>query len=63
MDFSDDGKTFGNRRTRAIGKVGKYGQQTVWRRNGRVPVQRVHRFTITDPVKPIVRKLQAIPQA
>lgn len=60
MDYSDDGRVFGNDRLRAIGKVGKYGRQIIWRRNGRVPFFRVHRFTITDPIKPIIRKLQAI---
>lgn len=63
MEFSDNAKTFGNGRSRSIGKIGKFGQQTKWRRNGRIPVQRFHRFTITDPVKPVIRKLQAVVQA
>jgi len=58
MDFSDNGKVFGNDRIRKIGKVGKFGQQTEWRRNPRVSVFRVIRFTITDPIKVIIRKLQ-----
>lgn len=60
MDHSDDGKVFGNDRLRSVGKVGEFGQQIIWRRNGRVPFFRVHRFTITGAFKPIIRKLQAI---
>ena len=60
MDYSDDGRVFGNDRVRAVGKVGKYGQQIIWRRNGRVPFFRVHRITITGAYKPIIRKFQAI---
>lgn len=60
MDCSYDGKTFGNDRVRKIGKVGEYGHQTSWRRNGRQAVFRVNRFTITDPVKTIIRKLQIV---
>ncbi len=60
MDYSDDGRVFGNRRVRKVGKVGEYGKQIEWRRNGRTPAFRVHRFTLTDPIKPVIRKLQAV---
>jgi len=63
MDFADDGENFGNDRLRKIGKIGKRGQQTEWRRNGRIPVFRVFRFTITAPIKAVVRKLQAVANA
>lgn len=63
MDSSFDGKTFGNDRVRKIGKIGKFGQQTVWKRNGRQAVFRVNRFTVTDPIKPIIRMLQIVAQA
>jgi len=63
MDYSDNGRTFGNNRVRQVGEIGEYGQQIEWRRNGRTPAFRVFRFTLTDPVKPIIRKLQAIAQA
>lgn len=62
MDSSFDGKTFGNDRVRKIGKIGKFGQQTVWKRNGRHAVFRVNRFTVTDPIKAIIRKLQIVAQ-
>lgn len=60
MDTSDDGRVFSNDKDRKIGKIGKYGQQTEWRRIGRVPSFKVLRFTITDPVKTIIRKLQMV---
>lgn len=63
MDSSFDGKTFGNNRVREIGKIGEFGRQTEWRRNGRSAVFRVNRFRITDPIKPIIRKLQIVAQA
>ncbi len=62
MQISDDGKVFGNMRQRSIGKIGRFEQQTQWRRNGRTSMQRFHRFTITDPIKPIIRGLQAVAQ-
>ena len=60
MDYSDDGRVFGNDRVRSVGKIGEYGQQISWRRNGRVPFFRVHRITVTGAYKPIIRKFQAI---
>ncbi len=60
MDSSYDGKKFGSKRTREIGKIGEFGRQTVWKRNGRSAVFRVNRFTTTEPTKLIVRKLQAV---
>lgn len=63
MDSSKDGKTFGNDRLRKIGKIGKFGQQTVWKRNGRTAAFKFWRFRITQPIKLIIRKLQAVAQA
>ena len=63
MDSSKDGKIFGNDRLRKIGKIGEFGQQTVWRRNGRTAAFKIWRFRVTDPIKPIIRKLQAVAQA
>ncbi len=63
MDSSKDGKTFGNDRLRKIGKIGEFGQQTVWRRNGRTAAFKFWRFRITQPIKPVIRKLQAVAQA
>lgn len=63
MDSSVDGKTFGNDRLRKIGKIGEFGQQTVWRRNGRTAAFKFWRFRITQPIKTVIRKLQAVAQA
>ena len=52
MDFSDDGgRTFSTEFKRFIGKIGEYGHQTVWNRQGRFPNARTIRFTVTDPVR------------
>jgi len=59
MSFSDDGRTFTGERVRKIGKKGAFGQETHWRRLGRVPRFRVFKFVVTDPVKPIIIKLEA----
>lgn len=63
MDSSTDGKTFGNNRVRKIGKIGRFGQQTVWKRNGRNAAFKIWRFRVTAPIKPVIRKLQAVAQA
>lgn len=60
MSFSDDlGKTFGNEHWRGIGKVGKYNQRCIWRKQGYVPRDRVYKFRFTDPYKFNVMKLTA----
>ena len=52
MKFSDDGaRTFSSEFSRSFGKVGEYTKRTVWRRQGRVPMDRVLTLTCTDPVK------------
>ena len=63
MDSSTDGKTFGTNRLRKIGKIGQFGQQTVWKRNGRTAAFKFWRFRVTQPIKPVIRKLQAVAQA
>ena len=59
MDRSIDGKTFGYDRARSIGRVGAYNHRTIWRRNGRVSRFEIFRFTLTDPVKPVIIQLTA----
>jgi hypothetical protein len=59
MDISDDGKTFGYERARAIGKTGEYYRRAVWYRNGSFPRFRVLRFKFSDPVKFVMIKLEA----
>lgn len=58
MAISEDAKIFQYERVRKIGKVGKYGQRTIWRKNGRIPRFGVLQFRLSDPVKPVVIKLE-----
>lgn len=63
MDFSDDGgRTFSSEFSRTLGKIGEYGHDAIWRRQGRFPDQRVIRLTKTDPVKGNLIRLAATPQ-
>lgn len=59
MDFSNDGKTFGPDRSRPMGKIGDYKRRAIWRRNGRMPRFCVVRFTMSEPVKPVIIQLTA----
>jgi hypothetical protein len=59
MRYSDDGRTYSNELSRKIGKIGEYFKRTIWRRLGRVPRFRTFEFTVTDPVKATVIKLEA----
>lgn len=59
MDRSQDGKTWSDQRLRKIGKVGEYSRRAIWRRNGRASRFEVFRFTLSDPVKPVVIQLTA----
>ena len=63
MDFSDDGaRTFSSEFSRSIGKIGEYTKRSVWNRQGRLPVSRVLRLTVTDPVKANLLRLAATPE-
>ena len=63
MDFSDDGgRTFSSEFSRSIGKIGKYEQRSVWNRQGRFPVSRTIRITVTDPIRANLLKLAATPE-
>ena len=59
MERSKDGKTWSDSRTRNIGKVGEYDKRTIWRRLGRVSRFELFRFTLSDPVKPVIMQLTA----
>lgn len=59
MDYSDDGKTFNYERQRKLGKIGQYDHRAIWYKNGRLPRFRVIRFKMSDPVKPVIIKLEA----
>lgn len=63
MDFSDNGgRTFENETKREIGKIGEYQRRSIWRKQGRFPVSRTMRFTITDPVVANLIKITATPE-
>lgn len=50
MQYSDDGgNKWSNERWRSFGKVGKYKERCLWRRNGQSR-QRIYQWKITDPV-------------
>lgn len=51
LEFSDDGgRTWSNEKWRDIGKLGKYKNRAVWRKQGQTR-ERVYRITVSDPVK------------
>lgn len=58
MAISEDLKTFYYERNRRIGAIGRYGQRTIWRKLGRVPRFASLKFRISDPVKPVIMKLE-----
>jgi len=63
MSFSDDnGNTFTPEFSRSIGKIGEYGHETVWHRQGRFPRTRMMRFSITDPVEANLVRIAATPE-
>ena len=63
MRFTDDGgRTFSSSFSRTIGKIGRYGQRSIWRRQGSLPVARSIRLTITDPVLANLIELSATPE-
>ena len=63
MDFSDNGgRAFSSEFSRSIGKIGEYNHRSIWRRQGRFPVSRTIRLTITDPVRANLLKLAATPE-
>lgn len=59
MSRSKDGKTFSDELTRSMGKIGEFDRRLLWRRLGRAARFEMFRFIMTDPVKPVIVKLQA----
>ena len=59
LERSLDGKTWTAPRIRSFGKLGEYQRRAVWRRNGRAARFEAFRFTISDPVKVVISKLEA----
>ena len=63
MSRSDDGgRTFQGPFIRSIGKIGEYGQQSIWRMQGRFPVSRMIRLRVTDKVRANLIRLAATPE-
>lgn len=60
MSVSKDAKTFNNEISRSMGELGKYNQRCIWRKGvGRVSRFAVFKFVMSDPVKPVIIKLEA----
>lgn len=58
--YSDDGGfTFGNETSRSLGKQGEYKKRQIWRREGQFHRSRIYRFSISDPVKVVIIKMEA----
>lgn len=58
LSTSKDGKVFTDERSRGFGGIGEYRKRAIWRRLGRFDRMVVLRFTMTDPVKPTIIKLE-----
>lgn len=59
LAISENGKTFNYERVRAIGKKGEYGRRIFWRKNGVFKPFVVFRFRLSDPVNPVIIKLES----
>lgn len=59
MSRSINNKTFTDELKRSMGKIGEYEKRLIWRRLGRAKRFEMFRFIMTDPVKPVIVKLQA----
>lgn len=55
----DGGKTWSYPRPRSMGALGEYSKRVIWRRLGRSERFDVYRFTLSDPVKPVLLQLTA----
>lgn len=61
LEISDDhARTWSTQWPRSYGVIGAYQSYPSWRRQGRVPRDRVVRFTTTEPVKSVVIRLDAL---
>ena len=59
LERSKDGKTWSGGISRSMGQVGDYTRRAIWRRNGRAARFEIFRFTLSDPVKPVIIQLTA----
>jgi hypothetical protein len=59
MARSKNGKIWSDTRYRSLGKIGEFDHRPIWRRNGRASRFELFRFTMSDPVKPVLIQLTA----
>jgi hypothetical protein len=60
MSFSKDGgRTYSNKWERSVGKIGEYFKRLVWEGINRTPRMICFRFDMSDPVKYVIRGLEA----
>ena len=59
LSRSKDAKTWSDTRYRSMGKIGEHSHRAIWRRNGRASRFELFRFTMSDPVKPVLIQLTA----
>lgn len=56
----DGGNTFGNEKARSLGKKGEYNRRQIWRKTGgRIPRFAMIKLSVSDPVTPVIIKLEA----
>ena len=61
MSFSVDGaRTFNNRISRSIGKIGEYTKRTIWNSLGRISRNMTIKFEVSDPVKYVFSRVEII---
>jgi len=56
--ISRNGRTFGNERLRKIGKKGEFNRRQMWYKNGTARRYMILRYRLSDPVKPVIIKLE-----
>ena len=63
LTTSDDAKIFNNARPRTFGKVGEYHKRMIWNKNGRFARFSILKFVVSDKVKAVIIKLEAVIKA
>ena len=59
MASSKNAKTFNNEISKGFGNVGEFNRRAIWRRLGRFPRYAIFKFEMSEPVKPVIIKLEA----
>ena len=57
LEINYDGRTYGNAIARSMGKQGEWHVRPIWDQNGMLTTQAGFRFTMSDPVKFVAKKL------